>query len=96
MGYSADAKRFFSFCNDIIHPDGYMMHKYQPDRAIGSTWHPLLHGNHKELAIQEDETAIVVFMIGEFFDYCGDEEFVIAAAFIAANTLTKHVAKTRM
>ena len=97
MGYSADAKRFFSFCKDIIHPDGYMMHKYQPDRAIGSTWHPLLHGNHKELAIQEDETAIVVFMIGEFFDYCGDEEFVhdMYESFIqpAANFMAKFIDK---
>ncbi len=76
MGYAADAKRFFNFCADIIHPDGYMMHKYQPDRAVGSTWHPLLHGRHKELAIQEDETAIVVFMLGEFYDYCHDEEFI--------------------
>ncbi len=76
LGYSADAKRFFTFCKEIMHPDGYMMHKYQPDRAVGSTWHPLLHGRHKELAIQEDETAIVLFMIGEFFDYCNDEEFV--------------------
>lgn len=76
LGYAADAKRFFTFCKEIMHPDGYMMHKYQPDRAVGSTWHPLLHGRHKELAIQEDETAIVLFMIGEFFDYCNDEEFV--------------------
>jgi GH15 family glucan-1,4-alpha-glucosidase len=76
MGYGADAKRFFSFCADIMHPDGYMMHKYQPDRAIGSTWHPLLHGRHKELAIQEDETAVVLFMLGEFYDYCRDEEFI--------------------
>jgi GH15 family glucan-1,4-alpha-glucosidase len=76
LGYGADAKRFFSFCADIMHPDGYMMHKYQPDRAIGSTWHPLVHGRHTELAIQEDETAIVLFMMGEYYDYCSDEEFI--------------------
>src|SRR6185436_13104505 len=67
LGYSADAKRFFAFCRDIMHPDGYLMHKYQPDKAIGSTWHPLLHGRHKELAIQEDETALVIFMLGEYY-----------------------------
>ena len=97
MGYSADAKRFFTFCKDIMHPDGYMMHKYQPDRAIGSTWHPLLHGRHKELAIQEDETAVVVFMIGEFYDYCGDEEFVhdLYESFIqpAANFMAEFIDK---
>lgn len=76
LGYKIEAKRFFEFCNDIMHPDGYMMHKYQPDKAIGSTWHPLLHGRHKELAIQEDETAVVVFMLGEYLDYSKDEAFV--------------------
>ncbi len=76
LGYKIEAKRFFEFCADIMHPDGYMMHKYQPDKAIGSTWHPLLHGRHKELAIQEDETAIVLFMLGEYLDYSQDAEFV--------------------
>ena len=76
LGYTLEAKRFFSFCADIISEDGYMMHKYQPDKAIGSTWHPLLHGRHKELAIQEDETAIVLFMIGEYLDYTKDAVFV--------------------
>lgn len=73
LGYKLEAKRFFGFCADIMHKDGYMMHKYQPDKAIGSTWHPLLHGRHKELAIQEDETAIVLFMLGEYYDYNKDD-----------------------
>lgn len=76
LGYKAEAKRFFEFSRDTINANGYMMHKYQPDRSIGSTWHPLIHDNRKELAIQEDETAIVVFMLGEFYDYCGEPEFV--------------------
>jgi GH15 family glucan-1,4-alpha-glucosidase len=76
LGYTDEPRRFFSFCRDIIHPDGYLMHKYQPDRAIGSTWHPLLHGKHSELAIQEDETATVVYMLGEYYETSKDEEFV--------------------
>jgi len=76
LGYTDEPRRFFSFCRDIIHPDGYLMHKYQPDRAIGSTWHPLLHGKHSELAIQEDETAIVVYMLGEYYETSKDQEFV--------------------
>ena len=55
-----------------MHHDGYLMHKYQPDRAIGSTWHPLVHGRSKELAIQEDETAGVIFMIGEYLEASQD------------------------
>jgi GH15 family glucan-1,4-alpha-glucosidase len=76
LGYSEEPKRFFEFCRDILTPDGYLMHKYQPDRAIGSTWHPLLHNNRTELAIQEDETSIVVYMLGEYLEYSGDEDFV--------------------
>jgi glucoamylase len=76
LGYTEEPRRFFSFCRDIIHPDGYLMHKYQPDRAIGSTWHPLLHGKHSELAIQEDETATVVYMLGEYYETSKDDEFV--------------------
>jgi GH15 family glucan-1,4-alpha-glucosidase len=68
LGHTEEAKQFFEFARDTVHKDGYLMHKYQPDRAIGSTWHPLLHGRRRELAIQEDETAGVIFMIGEYFE----------------------------
>lgn len=76
LGYTHEPKKFFGFCRDIMHPDGYMMHKYQPDKAIGSTWHPLVHGKRSELAIQEDETAIIVFMLSEFYEETKDTDFV--------------------
>src|SRR6185369_4847885 len=76
LGYYEEAKTFFEFCRDILTEDGYLMHKYQPDRSIGSTWHPLLHGKRKELAIQEDETGIVVFMLGEYYKRSHDSDFV--------------------
>lgn len=76
LGHYSEAKNFFNFCRDIISDDGYLMHKYQPDKAIGSTWHPLLHNDHKELAIQEDETAIVLYMLGEYYHYSKDSDFV--------------------
>lgn len=77
MGFKEEAKNFFEFCRDIIHEDGYMMHKYQPDRAIGSTWHPLVHNNRRELAIQEDETAIIIIMLGEYAKlFPADRDFI--------------------
>jgi len=88
LGYREEPRKLFEFCRDILTTDGYLMHKYQPDRAIGSTWHPLLHGNHKELAIQEDETAIIVYMLGEYYDYSGDRDFV----FNLYNTLVQPAA----
>jgi GH15 family glucan-1,4-alpha-glucosidase len=76
LGYTEEPKKFFEFCRDILNPDGYLMHKYQPDKAIGSTWHPLLHGKRAELAIQEDETASVIYMLGEYHGHTGDDDFV--------------------
>ena len=76
LGYTEEPKKFFEFCRDIMNPDGYMMHKYQPDKAIGSTWHPLVHNKHSELAIQEDETAIIVYMLSEYYEETEDKEFV--------------------
>ncbi len=77
LGYVDEPRKFFEFCRDILTRDGYLMHKYQPDKAIGSSWHPLVHGNHSELAIQEDETAIVIIMLNEFLKQNpSQEEFV--------------------
>lgn len=76
LGYTDEPKAFIKFCRDIATKDGYLMHKYQPDRAIGSTWHPLVHGKKRELAIQEDETAIIIVMIGEYYKQSNDSEFV--------------------
>lgn len=76
LGYREEPRRLFEFCRDILTTDGYLMHKYQPDKAIGSTWHPLVHGKRKELAIQEDETAVILYMLGEYYDYSQDHDFV--------------------
>lgn len=76
LGYREEPKKFFEFCRDILSRDGYLMHKYQPDKAIGSTWHPLIHGRRTELAIQEDETASVIYMLGEYYYNTDDAEYV--------------------
>ena len=44
-----------------------MMHKYRADGALGSSWHPYVHGDMVAPPIQEDETAIVVFMFAQFY-----------------------------
>ncbi len=76
LGLYDEARNFFEFARGTMHRDGYLAHKYQPDRAIGSTWHPLLHGKHKELAIQEDETASVIFMMGEYYNESKDATLI--------------------
>jgi GH15 family glucan-1,4-alpha-glucosidase len=67
LGFYTEAEAFLNFCADTISPKGYMQHKYQPDRSIGSTWHPMIHGEFAELPIQEDESALVVLLYQELY-----------------------------
>ncbi len=76
LGLYEEAKKFFDFAKGTIHPDGYMLHKYQPDRAVGSTWHSLVQNGQPELAIQEDETGCILFMLNEYFEASGDTELI--------------------
>ena len=76
MGYQDEPRAFFEFARDVLTEDGALMHKFQPDRAVGSSWHPLVHKGKPELAIQEDETAIVLFMLHEYLQVSADEDFV--------------------
>lgn len=76
LGYTEEPKSFFEFCRDALTPGGYLMHKYLPNGSAGSTWHAALADGKEELPIQQDETAIVVFMLSEYLKYSGDTDFV--------------------
>lgn len=76
LGYREELKRYFEFARDVMHPDGYLAHKYQTDRSLGSSWHPYLNYGREELPIQEDETAATVFLLGEYLKATKDTDFV--------------------
>jgi GH15 family glucan-1,4-alpha-glucosidase len=76
LGYTAEAKQYFIFCRDVITKGGYLMHKYLPDRSVGSTWHASVQNGKKELAIQEDETAIIIIMLSEFLKASNEVNFI--------------------
>jgi GH15 family glucan-1,4-alpha-glucosidase len=79
-GYRETTLRFFEFCADVITPAGYLLHKYNPDRSLASSWHPWV-GNPigsqsdqahlrlgaPQLPIQEDETALVIWAMWRHF-----------------------------
>ncbi|MET0980183.1 MAG: glycoside hydrolase family 15 protein [Candidatus Saccharimonadales bacterium] len=68
MGYEDEPRRFFDFCRRGLHPNGYLMHKYRADGALGSSWHPYVHENGVYAPpIQEDETALVLFVFAQFY-----------------------------
>ena len=59
-GYTETTEQFFDFCKDIISDKGYFLHKYLPDKSLGSSWHPWLKFDKLQLPIQEDETALIL------------------------------------
>lgn len=68
MGYVDEPRRFFEFCRHGMHPGGYLMHKYRADGALGSSWHPYVHAEGEVAPpIQEDETALVLFVFAQFY-----------------------------
>ncbi len=75
-GYSEVSRRFFEFCERIQTPEGYFLHKYNPDGSVGSSWHPWYRNGELQLPIQEDETALVLVALKKHFDRTQDFEFL--------------------
>ncbi|PIQ76023.1 glycoside hydrolase family 15 [Candidatus Peregrinibacteria bacterium CG10_big_fil_rev_8_21_14_0_10_49_24] len=75
-GYMEVTRRFFEFCCKIQQPDGYMLHKYNPDGSFGSSWHPWFRDGEAQLPIQEDETALVLYALWKHFEAVQDFEFL--------------------
>ncbi len=81
-GYEEVTKPFFLFCKDVLHPDGYLHHRYCSDKSLGSTWHSTtsqkewLKDKILQLPIQEDESASVLFALWQYYEASKDLEFV--------------------
>ena len=76
-GYSETTRGFYDFCNSVLTPSGYLLHKYNPDRSWGSSWHPWVDRDGKpQLPIQEDETALVLYSLWQHYKRFSDIEFV--------------------
>lgn len=82
------SQRFFEFSNAVISEHGYFMHKYSPDRSLGSSWHGWVHRRTRiqEIPIQEDETALVLIALERHYELTKDLEFVESVY----NTLIRH------
>lgn len=72
IGYDKEVRMFLDFTLRVMHPKGYVHHKYTPDLALGSTWHPLVQQGRSELNIQEDETASLLMLTLEYLEQYGD------------------------
>jgi GH15 family glucan-1,4-alpha-glucosidase len=74
-GYRGTVAPFYEFCANVLSPEGFLYHKYNPDGTIGSSWHPYLIGGEIRLPIQEDETALVLFALWKDYELHGSIEF---------------------
>ncbi|HEY3218380.1 MAG TPA: glycoside hydrolase family 15 protein [Candidatus Limnocylindria bacterium] len=76
-GYGEVTRRFFHLCGDLITREGYLLHKYNPDGSLGSSWHAWASAEGRlELPIQEDETGLPIWALWQHYDRDRDIEFV--------------------
>jgi len=75
-GYSHAPEAFFEFCHSVTMPEGYMLHKFNPDRSLASSWHGWSYLGKKTLPVQEDETALVLWALRLHFERFHDVEFI--------------------
>jgi len=75
-GYLWSPRVFYRFCRDVLSKEGYLLHKYNPDGTLASSWHPWIREGQKDLPIQEDETALVLWALWHHFEEWKDVEYV--------------------
>ncbi|MCU1230177.1 MAG: glycosyl hydrolase, glucoamylase [Acidobacteria bacterium] len=75
-GFHGMTRRFLEFANRTISSSGYFLHKYHPDGTLASSWNPWVRGGEKQLPIQEDETATVLWLVARHYERTRDLEFV--------------------
>ncbi|MGZ7078316.1 MAG: glycoside hydrolase family 15 protein [Thermoanaerobaculia bacterium] len=75
-GFPEVTRRFIGFAHDVIKDDGYFLHKYNPDGSLASLWHPWVRDGKPQLPIQEDETALVIWLLARHFERTRDLDLV--------------------
>jgi GH15 family glucan-1,4-alpha-glucosidase len=85
-GYGSMSRQFLEFCTQkaagysysasILAETGFLMHKYNPDGSVGSSWQPWLEGEEMVFPIQEDETALVIWAIRNHYAVHRDIEAI--------------------
>ena len=79
VGYTEITERFFRFCERLMprpshYPEGYLLHKFNPDGSLGSSWHPWARDGRPSLPVQEDETALVLWAFWRHFERRRDSD----------------------
>jgi glucoamylase len=75
-GYPRIAQDFYSFVTRLVTDEGYLLHKYNPDGTLASSWHPWASNGKTQIPIQEDETALVLWALWHHFVHYRDMDFI--------------------
>lgn len=75
-GHPTASRNFFRFIPGLLEPEGYLLHKYNPDGTLASSWHPWVENGQMQLPIQEDSTALVIWSLWHHFVYYRDLDFI--------------------
>lgn len=75
-GFPEITRRFLQFAHGVIKEDGYFLHKYNPDGSLASLWHPWVRNGVAQLPIQEDETALVIWLVARHYARTRDLELL--------------------
>jgi len=80
-GFHDLTTKFFRFCASLMpkptyYPEGHLLHKYNPDGSLGSSWHPWVRNGRPSLPIQEDGTGLVLWALWQHYLRVGDRELV--------------------
>ncbi|NON62951.1 glycoside hydrolase family 15 protein, partial [Acidianus sp. RZ1] len=67
-GYGELAVRHFNFIREVVSSEGFLYHKYNPNKTLASSWHPWIFRGKGIYPIQEDETALEVWAISNHYE----------------------------
>lgn len=71
-GFPEITRRFLQFAHRVVREDGYFLHKYNPDSSLAPLWHPWVRNGEMQLPIQEDETALVIWLMARHYERTRD------------------------
>ncbi|MEM4944174.1 MAG: glycoside hydrolase family 15 protein [Saccharolobus sp.] len=71
-GYKELAIRHFNFISELLSSEGFLYHKYSPNKTLASSWHPWIYKGKKIYPIQEDETALELWAIASHYERYSD------------------------
>ena len=75
-GHPTASRNFFNFISRLLQPEGCLLHKFNPDGTLASSWHPWYYEGQPQIPIQEDSTALVLWALWHHFVLYRDLDFI--------------------